>query len=116
MSCNSVSQGEWKVLKGRIDDNHLAYRICNGVCFLSIDCGGNWNVKAAARAETDIATLPDEALPSALGASAACFPKQGTSFTDSVGVRVDRKTKKLSVRNTSSSPCSYYSIDFCYPV
>lgn len=104
------------MLKGRIGDNHLAYKICNGVCYLSIDCGGAWNVKAAARAETDIATLPDEALPSAYGASAACFPKQGMSFTDSVGVRVDRRTKKLSVRNTSSSPCNYYSVDFCYPV
>ena len=113
---DSVSQSEWKVLKGNMDDNHLAYKICNGICYLSIDCGGTWNVKAAARAETNIATLPDEALPSAYSASAACYPKQGTSFTDSVGVRVDRKTKKLSVRNTSSSSCSYYSVDFCYPV
>ena len=104
------------MLKGKIESNHLAYRICNGICYLSIDCGGDWGVKAAARAETDIATLPDEALPSACSASVACYPKQGTNFTDSVGVRVDRKTKKLSVRNTSSSPCSYYSVDFCYPV
>lgn len=113
---NSVSQPAWTVLKGRIDDNHLAYRVCNGVCYLSINCGGNWSVKAAARAETEIATLPDEALPSAHSASAACYPKQGTSFTDVVGVRIDRNTKKLSVRNTSSSSCSYYSVDFCYPV
>ena len=83
---------------------------------MSIDCGGAWNVKAAARAETDIATLPVEALPSAHSVSVACYPKQGMSFTDSVGVRVDRNTKKLSVRNTSSSSCSYYSVDFCYPV
>ena len=103
------------MLKGRIDDNHLAYKICNGVCYLSIDCGGSWGVKVGANSSVDVATMPDEALPSAYMASAACCPKDG-SVKMPFGVNVKRNTKKLSVRNNSDRATQYYSVDFCYPV
>lgn len=103
------------MLKGKIESNHLAYRICNGICYLSIDCGGEWGVKVGAKSTVNIATMPDEALPSANMASAACYPKDG-NVSDAFGVVVDRNTKKLSVRNTSGRATNYYSVDFCYPV
>ena len=112
---NSVSQSEWKVLKGNIETNHLAYKICNGICYLSIDCGGDWSIKANAKSTVDIITMPDEALPSAWIVSAACYPKGGNS--DFVcGVTLNRKTKKLSVHNSSNTATNYYSVTFCYPV
>ena len=112
---DSVSQSEWKVLKGRIDDNHLAYKICNGICYLSIDSGGSWGVKVGAKSTVDVATMPDEALPSAYVASAACYPKDGNANI-AFGVTVNRNTKKLSVRNPSGRETNYYSVVFCYPV
>lgn len=111
---DSVSQSEWKVLKGNMDTNHLAYKICNGICYLSIDCGGDWCVSVGAKSTVDIATMPDEALPSANLASAACYPKANLSAV--IGVSLSRYTKKLSVRNTSDKATNYYSVDFCYPV
>lgn len=59
--------------------------------------------------------MPDEALPSAYMASAACYPKDG-NIGVAFGVTVNKKTKKLSVRNSSDRATSYYSVDFCYPV
>lgn len=103
------------MLKGNINDNHLAYRICNGICYLSIDCGGSWGVKVGAKSTMDIATMPDEALPSAYIAAAACYPKDG-NVSAAFGVTVNRKTKKLSIRNSSDRATNYYSVDFCYPV
>lgn len=94
--------------------NHLAYKICNGICYLSIDCGGDWSVNVGAKSTVDIATMPDEALPSANLASAACYQKANMSAV--VGVSLSRYTKKLSVRNTSDKATNYYSVDFCYPV
>lgn len=112
---DSVSQSEWKVLKGNMDTNHLAYKICNGICYLSIDSGGDWGVKINAKTTTDIITMPDEALPSANAASAACYPKDG-NLSVVFGVTLSRYTKKLSLRNTSDRATNYYSVDFCYPV
>lgn len=97
-----------------MDTNHLAYKICNGICYLSIDCGGDWSVNVGAKSTVDIATMPDEALPSANLASAACYPKANLSAV--IGVTLSRYTKKLSVRNTSDRATNYYSVDFCYPV
>lgn len=93
----------------------MAYKICNGICYLSIDCGGDWGVKINAKTTTDIITMPDEALPSADLASAACYPKDG-NLSVVLGVVVNKRTKKLSVRNSSSRATEYYSVDFCYPV
>ena len=59
--------------------------------------------------------MPDEALPSAYVASAACYPKDGNANM-AFGVTVNRNTKKLSVRNPSGRETNYYSVDFCYPV
>ena len=112
---DSVSQSEWKVIKGNMDTNHLAYKICNGICYLSIDCGGDWGVKINAKTTTDIITMPDEALPSAYMASAACYPKDG-NLSVVFGVVVSRDTKKLSVRNSSDRSTNYYAVDFCYSV
>ena len=93
----------------------MAYRICNGICYLSIDCGGSWGVKVGAKSTVDVATMPDEALPSAYVASAACYPKDG-NVNIAFGVTVNRNTKKLSVRNPSGRETNYYSVVFCYPV
>ena len=112
---DSVSQSEWKVLKGSMDTNHLAYKICNGICYLSIDSGKDWGVKIKAKTTTDIITMPDEALPSANAASAACYPKD-ENLNVIFGVTLSRYTKKLSVRNPSLMATNYYSVDFCYPV
>ena len=112
---DSVSQSEWTVLKGNMDTNHIAYKICNGICYLSIDSGRDWGVKINAKTTTDIITMPDEALPSANAASAACYPKDG-NLSVVFGVTLSRYTKKLSVRNTSDRATNYYSVDFCYPV
>lgn len=98
-----------------MDTNHLAYKICNGICYLSIDSGGDWGVKINAKTTTDIITMPDEALPSANMVSAACYPKDG-NLSVVFGVSLSRYTKKLSVRNASDRATNYYSVDFCYPV
>lgn len=98
-----------------MDTNHLAYKICNGICYLSIDCGGDWGVKINAKTTADIITMPDEALPSAHMVSAACYTKDG-NLSVVFGVVVGRDTKKLSVRNTSDRATNYYAVDFCYPV
>lgn len=97
-----------------MDTNNLAYIICNGICYLSIDSGGEWGVNVGAKSTVDIATMPDEALPSANLASAACYPKSNLSAV--IGVSLSRDTKKLSVRNTSDRASNYYFVDFCYPV
>lgn len=98
-----------------MDTNHLAYKICNDICYLSIDSGGDWGVKINAKTTTDIITMPDEALPSANAVSAACYPKDG-NLSVVFGVTLSRYTKKLSLRNTSDRATNYYSVDFCYPV
>ena len=103
------------MLKGKINDNHLSYKICNGICYLSVDCGGSWGVKVGAKSTVDIATMPDEALPSANIASAACYPKDA-NLNAVFGVSLNRNTKKLSVRNSSNVATQYYSVDYCYPV
>lgn len=103
------------MLRGKINGNHLAYRICAGICYLSVDCGGTWGVKIGAKSSVDVATLPDEALPALSNATAACYPKDPNA-NNVFGVSVSRSTKKLTARNNSSTTTSYWSVDFCYPV
>ena len=59
--------------------------------------------------------MPDEALPSANVASAACYPKDPNA-NNVFGATISRSSKKLSVRNNSSTSTSYWAVDFCYPV
>ena len=111
---DSVSQPGWTVLRGSIDENHLAYKICNGICYVSIDSGGSWGVDAKANSESYVIDMPDESLPSAYVASSACYPKG--EITGVLGVKISRSLKKLSVFNSSSNATKYWSVSFCYPV
>lgn len=115
MAWYSVSPGEWKVLQGKINENHLAYKICNGICYWSIDCGGDWAVNSVANSTVDVTAVPDEAMPTSNFASAACYPKD-SNVNGIIGVRIDSDVKKLQVYNGSSTSTRYWSVDFCYPV
>lgn len=111
---DSVSNPGWTVLNGSIDDNHLAYKICNGICYVSIDSGGSWGVDVGANSEAVVNYMPDEALPSAHTASSACYPKGAISGV--LGVKISRSSKKLTVFNSSGNSERYWSVSFCYPV
>ena len=74
-----------------MDTNNLAYIICNGICYLSIDSGGECGVNVGAKSTVDIATMPDEALPSANLASAACYTKSNMSVMYKEHLRMGRR-------------------------
>ena len=82
---------------GTYDTNGVRYIVRRGICYLSVCCGGTWNVGSIGTTAKQIAILPKGARPAM---SVECWSRKPGGGDTTMYVQADGKVMALSSSST----------------
>lgn len=83
---------------GTYDTNGVRYIVRRGICYLSVCCGGSWNVGNIGTTAKQIAILPEGARPVI---SVECWSRKPGGGDTTMYVQADGKVMAISSSSTT---------------